>query len=82
MSLQAVNQFVQELEGMSKQELNKFAKRCVCRKLANEQRGASGLDPGSELDLIHAEYVRRGLEKHYDMTFESVVKNPDACNAA
>ena len=81
MSVQLVNELVQELEVMSKQELNKFAKRCVCRKLYTEESG-SGLDPATELDLVHAEYVRRGLEKHYDMTFESVTKNPDACNAA
>lgn len=82
MSLQAVNQLVQKLEGMSAQELARYTKRCVCRKLNQDQVAESDLDPATELDLVHAEYVRRGMEKHYDMAFESVTKNPDACDAA
>lgn len=81
MSLHNVNRLVQLLEGMSEQELTKFTKRCVCRKLYQGQLDGD-LDSSTELDLVHAEYVRRGLEKHYDMTFEMVVKNPDACDAA
>lgn len=81
MGLKLVNELVQKLEGMSEQELTKYTKRCVCRKL-NPEESDMGLDPTTELDLVHAEYVRRGLEKHYDMAFESVSKNPDACDAA
>ena len=83
MNLESVRELEEKLENMSRQELTKFTKLTVCRKLYSNGPGDSGrLDPGTVLDLIHTEYLRRGLEKHYDMTFESVTKNPDVCDAA
>lgn len=83
MSLHSINELVEKLEKMSHQELTKFTKQCICQKLYTNQPSAdSALDPGVMLDMIHTEYLRRDLEKHYDMTCESVAKNPDVCSAA
>lgn len=82
MNVQTIRELEEELEGMSRQELTKFTKQCLCHKLYSNQPMSNQLDPGVVLDMIHTEYLRRGLEKHYDMTYESVAKNPNVCNAA
>jgi hypothetical protein len=83
MRLESINELVVKLEEMSHQELTKFTKQCICQKLyTNSPPFGDHLDPSTVLDMIHAEYLRRGREKHYDMTYESVAKNPDICSAA
>jgi hypothetical protein len=83
MNVETIRDMEELLEGMSLQELVKFTKQCICQKLyASQISAVSPLDPNMVLDMIHTEYLSRGLEKHYDMAYESVAKNPDVCNAA
>lgn len=82
MNAKTIRELEEQLEGMSRQELTKFTKQCLCHKLHSTQSLANQLDPNIVLDMIHTEYLRRGLEKHYDMTYESVAKNPNVCDAA
>ena len=83
MNVETIRDMEDLLEGMSLQELVKFTKQCICQKLYSSQiEAVSPLDPNSVLDMIHTEYLKRGLEKHYDMAFESVAKNPNVCDAA
>lgn len=83
MNVETIRLLEEQLEGMSQQELNKFTRQIFCQKMySNQQQLINQYDPSTTLDLIHSEYLRRGLEKHYDMTCESVSKNPDVCDAA
>jgi hypothetical protein len=83
MRFNSINELVEQLEGMSHQQLTKFTKQWICQKLySSTEPGEAHLDPGTVLDMVHSEYLRRGLEKHYDMTYESVTKNPGICDAA
>ena len=76
-----LDELADALEGLSQKELNRFAKRCICLSLY-----ASGpsleFDAHAALDIVYTEYTRRGVEKQYDIAFESVTKHPDMCNAA
>ena len=83
MNVETIREMEDLLTGMSLQELVKLTKQCICQKLYEKQfSSASPLDPNVVLDMIHTEFLGRGLEKHYDMAYESVAKNPDVCDAA
>lgn len=84
MNVETIRMLEEQLEGMSQQELNKFTRQIFCQKMYSNQHQITNqqYDPNVTLDLIHTEYLRRGLEKHYDMTCESVSKNPNVCDAA
>jgi hypothetical protein len=83
MNVETLREMEELLVEMTLQELVKFTKQCICQKMYSTQMAAvSPFDPNVVLDLIHTEYLRRGLEKHYDMAHESVVKNPNVCDAA
>jgi len=74
--------FTSNLESMSEQTLTRQARRYICQSLFETQKGGLELDVQTALDMLHAEFYSRGLERLYDMTYESVSKNPDSCRAA
>jgi hypothetical protein len=76
-----LDELADALEGMSQQELNRFARRCICQSLY-ASGPTIGFDAHAALDIVYAEYTRRGVEKQYDIAFDSVTKHPDVCNAA
>lgn len=83
MNVETIREMEELLDGMSLQELVKLTKQCICQKLYEKQfSSVSPLDPNVVLDMIHTEFLQRGLERHYDMAYESVAKNPDVCDAA
>ena len=69
------------LTEMSEKSLTQFARQCMCRVLYSLGKETE-IDAQTTLDLIHAEFYQRGIERLYDMTYESVAKNPDVCKAA
>jgi hypothetical protein len=84
MNVETIRDMEDLLEGMSLQELVKLTKQCLCQKMYSSEIAlvSSSLDPNVVLDMIHTEYLSRGLERHYDMAYESVAKNPNVCDAA
>ena len=69
------------IEHRIKQALVNFTKRCMCQTIHDTGPGV-GLDANQALDIVYIEYSRRGIEKHYDIAADSVVNNPDWCDAA
>ncbi len=74
--------FTNTLETMSEQTLTRQARRYICQSLFALNDGDLEIDVQAALDVLHAEFYNRGLERLYDMTYEAVSKNPDSCKAA
>ena len=75
-----LEQLKESLEQMSEKDLFRFLKKSICRSLAEVADTTS--DANETLDIAYSECQRRGKERLYDKTFETVSKNPDACIAA
>lgn len=74
-----LEQLKEQLESMSDKDLFRYLKKSICRSLAEIA------DPNSNanetLDIVYSECARRGKERLYDKTYETVSKNPEACEA-
>ena len=81
MSENKLKKLAETLEAMTEKSLTRYARQCMCMVLYS--MGADlEIDAQTTLDLIHSEFYHRGIERIYDMTYESVAKNPDVCKAA
>ena len=74
--------FTKTLESMSEQTLTRQARRYICQALFAINQDGLEVDVQIALDVLYAEFYNRGMERLYDMTYESVSKNPDSCKAA
>ena len=74
--------FTKTLESMSEQTLTRHARRYICQALFAINQDGLEIDVQTALDVLYAEFYNRGMERLYDMTYESVSKNPDSCKAA
>ncbi len=70
----------ESVEQMSEKDLFRFLKKSICRSLTEVNDAAS--DANETLDIVYSECQRRGKERLYDKTFETVSKNPETCIAA
>ncbi len=75
-----LEQLKEMVEQMSEKDLFRFLKKSICRSLVEISDTAS--DANETLDIVYSECQRRGKERLYDKTFETVSKNPDTCVAA
>lgn len=75
-----LEQLKEEVEQMSEKDLFRFLKKSICRSLVEADDTTS--DANETLDIVYSECQRRGKERLYDKTFETVSKNPEACAAA
>ena len=75
-----LEQLKESVEQMSEKDLFRFLKKSICRSLIEVADTTS--DANETLDIVYSECQRRGKERLYDKTFETVSKNPDACIAA
>ena len=73
--------FIKTLESMSEQTLTRHARRYICQSLFAINQEGLEIDVQTALDVLYAEFYNRGMERLYDMTYESVSKNPDSCKA-
>lgn len=76
----SLEQLKESVEQMSEKDLFRFLKKSICRSLLEVNDAAS--DANETLDIVYSECQRRGKERLYDKTFETVSKNPEACIAA
>lgn len=71
-----LEEFREGLEMARDGELLQYVQRCLCESIANP-------NPKSEahamLDLVYAEFARRGKERLYDKAYETVCRRPDLC---
>jgi MFS superfamily sulfate permease-like transporter len=74
-----LEQLKEQLESLSDKELFRFLKKSICRSLAEVDDVNS--DAAETLDIVYSECQRRGKERLYDKTYETVSKNPDTCQA-
>lgn len=74
-----LDQLKEQLESLPDKELFRFLKKSICRSLAEVDDPHS--DANETLDIVYSECQRRGKERLYDKTFETVSKNPEACEA-
>lgn len=77
MTLEQLKEF---LEQMSDKDLFRFLKKSICRSISEINDAKS--DANETLDMVYSECQRRGKERLYDKTLETVSKNPDVCVAA
>lgn len=75
-----LEQLKESLELMSDKDLFRFLKKSICRSIAEVSNTHS--DANETLDMVYSECARRGKERLYDKTYETVSKNPEACAAA
>ena len=75
-----LEQLKESVEQMSEKDLFRFLKKSICRSLTEASDTTS--DANETLDIVYSECQRRGKERLYDKTLETVSKNPDACVAA
>lgn len=75
-----LEQLKEAVEQMSEKDLFRFLKQSICRSLLEANDTVS--DANETLDIVYSECQRRGKERLYDKTFETVSKNPEACMAA
>jgi len=75
-----LEQLKETVEQMSEKDLFRFLKKSICRSLAEVNDAAS--DANDTLDIVYFECQRRGKERLYDKTLETVSNNPDICVAA
>lgn len=75
-----LEQLKEAVEQMSEKDLFRFLKQSICRSLLEVNDTVS--DANETLDIVYSECQRRGKERLYDKTFETVSKNPEACIAA
>ncbi len=74
-----LEQLKESLESMSDKDLFRFLKKSICRSLAEVDDEHS--DANETLDIVYSECQRRGKERLYDKTYETVSKNPESCSA-
>lgn len=74
-----LEQLKESVESMSDKDLFRFLKKSICRSLAEVDDVNS--DANETLDIVYSECQRRGKERLYDKTYETVSKNPEACVA-
>jgi hypothetical protein len=67
----------ESLESMPDKELFRFLKRCICRSISELSNTES--DANATLDIVYSECQRRGKERLYDKTYETISKHPEAC---
>lgn len=75
-----LEQLKESVEQMSEKDLFRFLKKSICRSLVEVADATS--DANETLDIVYSECQRRGKERLYDKTFETVSKHPEACIAA
>ncbi len=75
-----LEQLKESVEQMSEKDLFRFLKKSICRSLVEVADTTS--DANETLDIVYSECQRRGKERLYDKTFETVSKHPEACVAA
>ena len=75
-----LEQLKEAVEQMSEKDLFRFLKKSICRSLSEVSDTAS--DANETLDIVYSECQRRGKERLYDKTLETMSKNPEACEAA
>lgn len=75
-----LEQLKESLEQMSDKDLFRFLKKSICRSIAEVSDTLS--DANETLDMVYSECARRGKERLYDKTYETVSKHPEACAVA
>lgn len=75
-----VEELKETLEQMSNRELFRYLRRLLCGSLNSPMKFTH--ETNFTLDIIFGECHRRGKERLYDKTYETVCSHPEVCNTA